>query len=82
MPSLADALKAARPNKGGPSCHLCETINALSKDDKQALDDALNDRRMAATMIAKALTDSGYDIGVGSIRRHRRGECAAAQNVG
>jgi hypothetical protein len=82
MPSLADALKAARPNKGGPSCHLCETFNELSKDDKQALDDALNDRRMAATMIAKALTDSGYDIGVGSIRRHRRGECAAAQNVG
>lgn len=81
MPSLADALKAARPNKGGPSCHLCETINELSKDDKQALDDALNDRRMAATMIAKALTDSGYDIGVGSVRRHRRGECAA-QNVG
>jgi hypothetical protein len=82
MPSLADALAAARPNKGGPSCHLCDVIAQLPKDDRTALTDALNDRRMAATMIAKALTDSGYDVGVASVRRHRRGECAAAQNVG
>jgi hypothetical protein len=81
MLSLADALKAAKPNRGGPSCHLCDIFADLPKDDRDALTEALNDRRMAATMITKALTDSGYDIGVGSVRRHRRGECAA-QNVG
>lgn len=79
--SLADALKAARPNRGGPSCHLCDIYADLPKDDRTALTEALNDRRMAATMITKALTDSGYHVGVGSVRRHRRGECAA-QNVG
>jgi hypothetical protein len=81
MPSLADALSAAIPNKGGPSCHLCDVITDLPNADKEALNAAMNDRRMTATMITKALTDSGYDVGVASVRRHRRGECAA-QNVG
>jgi hypothetical protein len=81
MKSLTDALAAAIPNRGGPSCHLCDVITELPDTDAQALNAAMNDRRMTATMITKALTESGYDVGVASVRRHRRGECSA-QNVG
>lgn len=79
--SLKDSLAAQIPNRGGPICNLCEIVNGLDKDDKVALAAAMDDRRMTATMIVKALTDSGYDVGVASVRRHRRGECSAA-NVG
>jgi hypothetical protein len=81
MVSLKEALAAQAPKRGGPSCYLCQAMRDMPKDDRQALEEALSDHRFAATMVSRALTDSGYHVTVGSVRRHRRGECAA-QDVG
>lgn len=77
MVSLREALEAQAPKRGGPSCYLCEAISEMSREDRAALESALEDRRFAGTMISRALADSGYHVTVGSVRRHRRGECAA-----
>lgn len=77
MVSLKDALAAQSPRKGGPTCYLCQAMDGMSKPDLAALEEAMQDRRFAATMISKALAESGYHVTVGSVRRHRRGECAS-----
>lgn len=81
MVSLKEALAAQAPKFGGISCHLCQAMADMPAQDREALEAALGDRRFAGTMISRALADSGYDVTVGSVRRHRRGECAA-QDVG
>lgn len=81
MVSLKDALAAQAPKTGGPACYLCQAMKQMSKEDRAALEAAMTDRRFAGTMISRALADSGYHVTVGSVRRHRRGECAA-QDVG
>lgn len=77
MPSLRDALAAQAP-KRGLVCHLCEAMETMTKDDRAAIQEALDDPRMRGTMIARALVDTGYEVTVGSVRRHRRGECASS----
>ena len=75
--SLREALAAQAPKSGGVTCHLCQAMESMTKEDVAALEEALADRRFAGTMIARALESDGYRVTVGSVRRHRRGECAA-----
>ncbi len=76
MASLREALAAQKPARS-LLCHLCEAMESMAKDDRDAIQDALDDPRMRGTMIARALEATGYNVTVGSVRRHRRSECAA-----
>jgi hypothetical protein len=82
MPSLAEALANQTPRNGGLTCTVCDLIATLNKDDANALNEALDNPRLTATMIVRALEDYGSPIPVGTIRRHRRKECATLRNVG
>lgn len=82
MPSLADALAKQQPRLGGGTCTVCELIATLDKKDADALNEALSDIRMPGTLIARALEEYGANIGVGTLRRHRRRECVTLRGVG
>ena len=76
MPSLAEALAKQQPRNGGLVCTVCELLTELKQEDKDALTHALANVKMPATIIARALDDYGKGISVGTLRRHRRQECA------
>lgn len=76
MPSLADALARQNPRHGGLTCTVCELLSELPKEDAAAFTEALDNHRMPATLIARALDEYGRNIAVGTLRRHRRRECA------
>lgn len=83
MTGLRGELAKMNPVVGGGKCHVCDVLVALDTEDSLALREALESRQFHATMIAKALDNIGQSVSVGSIRRHRRGECVAGkQNVG
>lgn len=82
MPSLAQALEKQTPKHGGPSCVVCDLIPTLSKDDANALNQALENPRLTGTMIVRALEDYGTTVSISTLRRHRRKECSAFRNVG
>ena len=82
MASLKDALSAQVPRNGGPACQVCEMVKGLDKADAAALAEAMTDLRVSATMIVKALDEIGQPVSVGTMRRHRRKECATLRNVG
>lgn len=82
MPSLAESLAKQTPRNGGITCQVCDLIVTLNKDDVNALNEALENPRLTATMIVRALEDYGASIAVGTLRRHRRKECSTLRNVG
>ena len=77
--SLRGELEKMNPVVGGATCHLCDVLPRLSEADREALQEALESRSFHATMIARALENIGQPVSVGSIRRHRRNECAAGK---
>ena len=81
MSSLRAELDRMKPNLGGPVCHVCEALEHLSTEDALALREALESRQFHATMIGKAMTNNGHAVSVGSIRRHRRGECVGGKKT-
>jgi hypothetical protein len=82
MPSLAEALSSQAPRHGGPYCQVCELIPSLNKEDVNALNEALDNARVTATMIVRALEEYGASISIATLRRHRRKECSTLRNVG
>lgn len=76
MASLAEALAKQQPRYGGGVCTVCELLAELKSEDAAALTEALGNHRMPATLIVRALEDYGRNISVGTLRRHRRKECA------
>ena len=81
-PSLADALARQSPHLGGGRCAVCDLLSDLSEDDRNAFSDAISNPRMTGTMIVRALEDYGVSIPAGTLRRHRRRECATLRGVG
>jgi hypothetical protein len=79
--SLRGELAKMNPTVGGATCHLCDVLPRLEEDDREALEAALESRSFHATMIAKALENVEHAVSVGSIRRHRRGECVAGRKT-
>jgi hypothetical protein len=77
--SLRVELEKMAPVVGGNVCHVCDALPSLSDDDRVTLLEALQSRAFHATMIAKALDNIGQPVSIGSIRRHRRGECVAGK---
>jgi hypothetical protein len=82
MPSLAQSLALQTVKHGGPSCQLCDAIPSLNKEDANTLKEALENPRLAGTMIARALDDYGVTVSIATLRRHRRKECSAFHSVG
>lgn len=82
MASLKDALAAQVPRNGGSACQVCNVVEGLDKADAAALTEAMTDVRVSATMIVKALDEIGRPVSVGTVRRHRRKECATLRSVG
>jgi hypothetical protein len=79
--ALAEQLaKAATAQPKGPTCVMCLTVPTLSKEDRAALDAAM-DSDIAHTAIARALQAEGYNVKATSVARHRRYECATREPV-
>ena len=74
--SLKDALQAQRTNRGKPKCVTCRLLASLDKDDREALQEAL-DSDLSAAAIARALQAEGHMVRDQSVGRHRRRECVA-----
>ena len=72
--SLRDRLAAAEPNRR-VKCFVCLLLADLSKDDRLALEEAINGN-LQASVICRVLQSEGYSISPVSLRRHRRKECA------
>ena len=61
-----------RPRKG-PRCSLYEP--RLAPEDVGPLRDALNAPEVSASSIWRWLAKKGADVGIDTVKRHRRGEC-------
>ena len=73
--SLASALAASQVTPG-PRCTVCTVFDKLSKDDAEALREALADATFTGAGISRALKSEGHNISGSSVMRHRKGECA------
>lgn len=78
---LRDELTKMNPGIGGGTCNTCDAMAEMSDEDRAALEEALMSRAFTGTMIAQALENTGFAVTVGSVRRHRRGECAAGKRT-
>ena len=62
----------------GATCGVALMLVEMDQSDPdaaEALRTVLDDTRMPSTVIAKRLTDGGWDIASAVVQRHRRGEC-------
>ena len=78
--SLAEAFKNYQPRAKGLLCQVCRMMADLSASDRKALDAAFADTDLSAPDILYVLTEAGQIPesrlpSVGSLNRHRRGEC-------
>jgi hypothetical protein len=73
---LADAIEANR-FKGGEVCAVVMLYERLSKEDKEAFDDAIK-KNVSTQTICIALRAEGYKLGEPTLNVHRRGQCRCA----
>jgi len=80
--SLADRLSETTAVGAGLPCKLGSLLagNQLSKEDRAKLAEVLEvpygyPGRLPNTVIAAALREEGFDIGDGSVNKHRSGRC-------
>lgn len=73
--SLRDQINAESTIKKGPTCSVRRLLDELSKDDAEALREALADPKVPGTAIERALLKEGHRMGSYNIQRHRRGMC-------
>lgn len=72
---LADALERATTKKG-PACAMQTVFALLAPGEAAVLRAAFTDPTINAAQIRRALGEEGHHIGVGTVQRHKRGECA------
>lgn len=75
MSELASLLADLKAPRKGPACQFGALLQELAKTDPQgrdALEHAVDNHGIAATIIANACMVAGHDISVHSIRRHRK----------
>jgi hypothetical protein len=73
--AFSDSLAAVSPARRGGVCVACRIVEKMNPADKLALSAACADERITAPMIVDALRSEGFTVSIGSVRRHRRGEC-------
>lgn len=75
MGKLGEVLAAHKDLPKGPPCTMTVLIAQMDADDREALAAALRSNQTSA-LIARAMTDAGFEVQSSTVRRHRRGECA------
>lgn len=79
--ALSDSLSAeVTASLRGPRCTVCALVPGLGKDDRTALEAALNDRNITSAAISRALRREGHAITESTLRRHRKGECLRGED--
>lgn len=74
--SLAKALEAQRAAKQqGPRCSMCILLAGLPKPERDALNNALADKRYTTAAISRALMSEGHNLNATTVGRHRNKEC-------
>jgi hypothetical protein len=73
---LAEAIEENR-FKGGEVCTVVTLYEKLSKEDKEAFDNALKNN-VATQTICLALRAEGFKLGEPTLNVHRRGQCRCA----
>lgn len=74
MTSLASQLQTYTPVRS--TCTMGDILGTLTAKDRAAVNDALADRTIPATHIAKVLTGSGHTVRGDTVRRHRNADCS------
>lgn len=72
--SLADRLSV--PPSRRRECGAAKVIQALPKDDRDAVVKALADPRFTAPTLVEALRAEGHEVSVWMLSNHRRGGCS------
>lgn len=73
--SLIDSindLKANPPIRQGYHCKVYRILQELNDDDRQALNDLIDNSTVSASAVARLLNDHGYQIKDATIGKHRR----------
>ena len=73
--NLAASLAKHAPTLKGPRCTVCQLLSDLDDANAAVLHAALADANYTHNGIARALRAEGYQVGAGTISRHRKGEC-------
>jgi len=56
-------------------CHTCIALAQLSAPDRDALQDAINNRELSVRVIVDVCLKNGVTVGKNSIDAHRQGRC-------
>jgi hypothetical protein len=73
--SLSDRLEAPPRRPTGHPCSVAQLRQELPTDEQAAFDRMLWELNWSARRIYEELLDEGYEVGLQTIGRHRRGEC-------
>lgn len=72
---LRDEILALNHGRPGTTCGIAKMYETLTKEDAEALREAIADPMVKGTAIARALKNRGYHITDSVVTRHRRKEC-------
>jgi len=64
----------------GPKCGLNAFLSTQSKEDAAEFTRLINDRRVQAPAIWRALEKRGYTLGLSTVKAHRQRECRTCWN--
>ncbi len=76
--TLAQAMEQTA-RRVGPDCNMKVLRAELSDADRETLDEMLADPSVQHSHIARALKAIEHPLNVGTINRHRRGDCACSR---
>jgi hypothetical protein len=68
-------VRAAQDARRVKGCGISRVLETLDSADRDDLLTALADRNIEHTVIARVLTDRGYNIGRKTVESHRNGGC-------
>lgn len=74
--ALLDRLRAASGKQGG-ECGMAIVLATMPADYRAVIEAAVDDKTLTGTGIRSVLIEDGYDVGVDSVRRHRKRGTAA-----
>lgn len=73
--SLSERLSNYEPPAIGAKCRMCALLVELPTVDAEALQGALDDRRISNAGLSRMLKEEGFMLGETSVGRHRKAEC-------
>ena len=73
--SLADSLQSLPRDRSATGCKMGDILASLDDLDRDALSDALADKRVPSAGIASALRTNGHSVSENVVGHHRKGKC-------